>query len=575
MSKPPIYTCPMHLEIQEEKPGDCPICGMPLEPIGIPLEDAPPQELVQMSLRFWISLNFSIPLLFLEMGGHFTDLIAQSAFLSRYAGWISFALATPVVLWAGASFFKKGYASFISLRLNMFSLISLGIGVAYFYSIFAILFPEFLPEAFKDHSGQVPLYFEAAGVITTLVLLGQVLEISAREKTHGAVRALLDLSPKMAIHILKNKSEESIPLDQVKAGYLLRVRAGEKVPVDGIVVEGKGVVDESMITGEPIPVGKSEGQHVTGATVNTSGTFIMKATGVGNESMLSQIISLVEQAQRSRAPIQGLVDRIAEYFVPIVMAISVLSFIIWVFFGPDPRFDHATLVAVSVLIIACPCALGLATPMSIMVSVGRGAHMGVLVKNAEALEVMEKIDTIVVDKTGTLTEGRPTLTTVIPIDNTKEKELIAYVGSLEQGSDHPIARAIVKYAKNKKIAFHSFSNFVDISGRGIKGIVQKKEVIIGNEAFLEESKIQGILPTETIHKLRNQGKTVLFCAIDKKFSGLLAISDPIKEGTREVVAKLTRAGIHVVMATGDNEITAKEVANQLGIKEFYASVLPA
>lgn len=567
------WTCPMHPEIVRDASGSCPICGMALEPRTISVEDQENPELIDMTRRFTISAVLSIPLIYIAMGG-LIPFIAPEKFISmEILKWLEPILATPVVLWGGWPFFVRGWQSIITWNPNMFTLISLGTGVAYSYSIVAALFPHMFPASFRGTYGEVGTYFEAAAVIVTLVLLGQVLELRARSKTGAAIKALLGLAPKTA-HRVKGGTEEDVPLDQVNTGDLLRVRPGEKVPVDGTVVEGAGSVDESMITGEPTPVEKHTGDRVVGATVNGTGSLIMKAEKVGSETLLAQIIHMVSEAQRSRAPIQKLADIIAAYFVQIVVSIAVITFIVWAWFGPEPRFVYALVNAVAVLIIACPCALGLATPVSIMVAMGKGAAGGVLFKNAEAIELMRKVDTLVVDKTGTLTVGKPKLTAVTANDGFDEKSILLYAASIERGSEHPLAAAIVAGAQEKGVTPKNAVGFQSKTGKGVIGKVDGHAVALGNRALLDELRIDPGVLTAKAENMRKDGQTVMFVAVDGKAAGLLGVADPIKETTLEAIKGLHDDGIRVVMLTGDNKTTAETVAKKLVIDDVIAEVLP-
>jgi Cu+-exporting ATPase len=567
-----IYTCPMHPQIRQVGPGSCPICGMALEPVLATAETGPSHELIDMTRRFWIGLALSLPVIVLEMGGHLTG-------LGHYVGqqtsnWIQMLLATPVVLWAGWPFFERGWQSLVSRNLNMFTLIAMGTGVAWIYSMVATLAPGIFPAAFRGHDGSVAVYFEAASVITVLVLLGQVLELRARESTSGAIRALLDLAPKTARRIMPDGTEQEVQLDTVQVGDRLRVRPGEKVPVDGVVVEGRSAVDESMVTGESMPVTKEVGAAAIGGTMNQSGGLVIEAQKVGHDTMLSRIVQLVAEAQRSRAPIQRLADHVSGYFVPAVIGIAALAFIAWAFWGPEPRFSYGLVAAVAVLIIACPCALGLATPMSIMVGVGRGAQAGVLIKNAEALEHMEKVDTLVVDKTGTLTEGKPSVTAVVPAPGFDEAEILRLAASVERASEHPLALAIVAAADKQGIATAPVADFDSPTGKGALGTVEGRRVVLGNAAFLTEHGIDPARLADQADKLREDGATVIFAGIGGKAAGAIAIADPVKTSTPEALAGLRAEGIRVVMLTGDNWTTAKAVARRLGIDEVEAEVLP-
>ena len=567
-----IYTCPMHSEVRQEGPGNCPICGMALEPEIATTDDSPNLELIDMSRRLWIGLALTLPVFALEMGSHLFNL--HQYITPKLSTFIQMGLATPVVFWAGWPFFVRGWASIQSRNLNMFTLIALGTGIAWVYSVAATLFPAIFPPAFRSADGAIAVYFEAAAVITVLVLLGQVLELKAREKTGGAIRALLDLAPKTARRIGENGTEEDMPLEHIAVGDLLRVRPGEKVPVDGIVTEGKSAVDESMVTGESMPLVKEKGAHVISATMNQTGSFIMKAERVGKDTMLSQIVHMVAEAQRSRAPIQKLADKMAGWFVPVVIGVAVLSFIVWAVYGPPPAYAYALISAVSVLIIACPCALGLATPMSIMVGMGRGAQAGVLIRNAEALEVMEKVDTLVVDKTGTLTEGAPKVIAVIPFSGVDEDTLLTDAAALERGSEHPLAHAILLAAQNRNLALPEITAFDSVTGKGVKGSIGGKAVALGNIKMMEELGIDASSFAEKADALRRDGATVIFAGIGGKPAGILAIADPIKATTADAIKTLQNLGIHVVMVTGDNKTTAEAVARKLGISEVVAEVLP-
>jgi Cu+-exporting ATPase len=568
------YTCPMHPEIVRDAPGFCPICGMALEPVTATGDEASP-ELEDMSRRFWVCLALSAPLLALAMAEMAVgqETVAR-LFPGRSLNWVQLALATPVVLWGGWPFFVRGWASVAARRLNMFTLIALGTGAAYAFSVAATLAPGAFPAAFRDHAGRVPVYFEAAAVITTLVLLGQVLELRARSQTSGAIKVLLGLAPKTARRLRDDGGEEDVPLDQIQVGDRLRVRPGEKVPVDAVVLEGSSPVDESMVTGEPIPVEKVPGDRVVGGTVNGTGGFVVRAERVGAETLLARIVQMVGEAQRSRAPIQRLADVVSAYFVPAVIAVAVLAFAAWALFGPEPRLAHALVNAVAVLIIACPCALGLATPMSVMVGTGRGARAGVLIKDAEALELLEKVDTVVVDKTGTLTEGRPRLVSADPAPGVDEAELVHLAAGLERGSEHPLAAAIVAGAEGRELTVPEAKAFRSLTGKGVTGEVEGRTVVIGTARLLEESGIDpGDLPARA-EELRGDGQTVVLVAVDGRAAGLLGVADPVKESAAEAVAQLHRAGLRVVMLTGDNRTTAAAVARKLGIDDVRAEVLP-
>ncbi|HEX2509766.1 MAG TPA: heavy metal translocating P-type ATPase [Microvirga sp.] len=566
------YTCPMHPEIRQVGPGSCPICGMALEPVLVTAEAAPNPELAGMTRRFWIGLVLSLPVLVLEMGGH---LMGLDHYVPRAASnWIQMALATPVVLWAGWPFFVRGWQSLVNRSLNMFTLIAMGTGVAWLYSVVAALAPDVFPAAFRGHDGSVAVYFEAAAVITVLVLLGQVLELRARESTGWAIRALLDLAPKTALRIRDDESEEEVPLDTVRVQDRLRVRPGEKVPVDGTVVEGRSYVDESMVTGEPMPVAKTVGDTVIGGTINQTGSLVIRAEKVGRDTVLAQIVQLVAQAQRSRAPIQRLADQVSGYFVPAVIGVAILAFAAWAVWGPEPRFAYGLVAAVAVLIIACPCALGLATPMSIMVGVGRGAQAGVLIRNAEALERMEKVDTLVVDKTGTLTEGRPAVTSVVPGPGFTDAEVLRLAASAERASEHPLARAILAASQAAGLSTAPVAEFDSPTGRGALGVVEGRRVVLGNLRFLADHGVNVDPLEQAADELRRDGATVIFVGVDGRPAGVIAIADPIKPSTRVALAELKQEGIRVVMLTGDNRTTAEAVARRLGIAEVEADVLP-
>ncbi|KFL30597.1 haloacid dehalogenase [Devosia riboflavina] len=567
-----VYTCPMHPEIRQIGPGSCPICGMGLEPVLVSLEAEPNLELIDMRRRFWIGLALTIPVFMLEMGGHLIGL--DHLISQRDSNWVQLLFATPVVLWAGWPFFQRGWQSLVTRNLNMFTLIAMGTGAAWVYSIVATLAPGIFPDAFRQPDGSVAVYFEAAAVITVLVLLGQVLELRARESTSGAIRALLDLAPKTARLIRDDGTEEEVQLDSVHAGDRLRVRPGEKVPVDGEVLEGRSAVDESMVTGESMPVTKEIGSRAIGGTMNQSGALVIEARKVGRDTMLSQIVQLVAEAQRSRAPIQRLADQVSGWFVPAVIFVAVLAFIAWSIWGPEPSFSFGLIAAVSVLIIACPCALGLATPMSIMVGVGRGAQNGVLIKNAEALEHMEKVNTIIVDKTGTLTEGRPAVTAIIPASGFTEEEVLRLAASVERASEHPLALAIVRAAEERGLVIAPVADFDSPTGKGALGVVEGKTIPLGNEKFLAEQGVDVAPLAEQADRLREDGATAIFMGINGQVAAIFAIADPVKASTPEALAALKAQGIRVVMLTGDNWTTAKAVARQLGIDEVEAEVLP-
>ena len=566
-----IWTCPMHPQIRQVGPGTCPICGMALEPLEPSLEEGPNPELIDMGRRFWVSAVLTIPLLILTMGA---DVFGWHILSARASTWVQLALASPVVLWGGWPFFERFGASLKTRNLNMFTLIGLGVGVAFGYSLVATLAPQIFPESLRTMGGAVPVYFEAAAVITTLVLLGQVLELRARSATGKAIRALLGLAPKTARRIGEDGQEEDIPLDHVHVGYLLRIRPGEKVPVDGVVVEGHSSVDESMITGEPVPVEKVPGAKVTGATVNGTGGLVMRAERVGRDTMLSQIVRMVSEAQRSRAPIQKLADQVSGWFVPAVVLVAIAAFIVWALVGPEPRLSHALVNAIAVLIIACPCALGLATPMSIMVGTGRGATAGVLVKNAEALELMEKIDTLIVDKTGTLTLGKPKLIAVTAASGFEEADVLALAAALEKGSEHPLAEAIVEGAAQRGVTIPDARDFASVTGKGVTGTVDRRKVLLGNKALLAGSNVDTAPLEDVADEHRTKGEGVMFEAVDGKLAGIIVVADPVKDGAVEAISELQRAGIHVVMLTGDNRRTAEAVAKRVGIDEVLAEVLP-
>lgn len=567
------YTCPMHPEIIRDEPGSCPICGMALEPMGVPAEDEGPNpELVDFTRRFWVSVALSIPLLILTMGS-MAGLPFRQWLGEQSSVWVEFVLATPVVLWAAIPFFKRAWASFLNRSPNMWTLIGLGVGSAYSYSVVATLFPGIFPPSFRGHDGTVGVYYEAAAVIIALIFLGQVLELRARERTGSAIRALLDLAPKTARRINEDGSEADVPLEEIISGDHLRVRPGDSVPVDGTVIEGRSAIDESMITGEPVPVEKSEGDAVTGGTLNRNGSLVIRAEKVGADTMLSQIVEMVSKAQRSRAPIQGLADTVSGYFVPTVVAVAILSFIVWALVGPEPPMAYAIVSAVSVLIIACPCALGLATPMSIMTATGRGAQAGVLIKDAEALERFAKVDTLIVDKTGTLTEGRPKLTDVIALGDHDEAVVLSLAASLERGSEHPLAEAIVEGATERNTDLLETSDFEAVTGKGVTGRVDGREVALGNAAMMSSLE-KNDEATKKADELRAEGKTAMFVAINSQLAGIVAVADPIKETTAEAIKALHESGLKIIMATGDNERTARAVAAKLGIDEIRADVLP-
>ncbi|CCV03432.1 Copper-transporting P-type ATPase [Mesorhizobium metallidurans STM 2683] len=574
MPKGTQYTCPMHPEIVRDKPGSCPICGMALEPMGVPTgEVGPNPELVDFTRRFWVSAVLSVPLLVIAMAPMLG--LTFPAFIDdRTKVWLELVLASPVVLWAAFPFFHRGWDSVLNRSPNMWTLISLGVGAAYVYSVAATLFPGIFPHQFRGHGGTVPVYFEAAAVIVTLVFLGQVLELRAREKTGSAIRALLDLAPKTARRIGEDGSESDVPLDAVNAGDRLRIRPGDAVPVDGIVLEGRSSVDESMISGEPLPVEKTEGDVLTGGTLNRQGSLVMRADKVGAETMLARIVELVAKAQRSRAPIQGLADRVSFYFVPAVVLVAILAFVAWAVFGPPPSMIFAIVSAVSVLIIACPCALGLATPMSIMTATGRGAHVGVLIKEAAALERFASVDTLIVDKTGTLTEGRPRLTDVVAARGIEDNELLALAAALEKGSEHPLAEAIVEGAGERGLKITDANDFEAATGKGVSGTVSGKKVALGNTAMMADLGIDTAPLGEQATALQADGKTVMFVAVGEKLAGIVAVADPVKATTQEAIKALHDSGLKIIMATGDNERTARAIAKSLGIDEVRAGLLP-
>ena len=567
------WTCPMHPEIVRDAPGNCPICGMALEPRTATLEDVENVHLKDMTRRFWVSVALSLPLIATAMAEMVWGAGFRHAVNETLYAWGQLALATPVVLWGGWPFFQRAWVSFRTLRLNMYSLIGLGVAVAYAFSVFAVLAPDALPEAFKAH-GLVPLYFEAAAVITTLVLLGEVLELRARSQTSSAVRALLGLAPNTAIRVEANGAEGEVPLADVQPGDALRVRPGSKVPVDGIVLEGHSVVDESMITGESVPVEKRTGDPVTGATVNQTGTFVMRAEKVGADTLLAQIAHLVSEAARSRAPIQRLADLVSSWFVPGVIAAALIAAAVWWIFGPQPALANALVVAVSVLIIACPCALGLATPISVMVGVGRGALDGVLIKDAEALELMEKVTTLVIDKTGTLTEGKPAVQAVESVGEVPEPEVLRLAASLERASEHPLAAAIVAAAEARGLALAPVADFASVTGKGVRGTIDGRRVLIGNAALLADAKVDAGRLAERARALQAEGQTVMFVAVDGRAAGLVGVADPVKTSTPEAIRVLREAGVKIVMLTGDNQRTAQAVAAKLGLSDFVAEVLP-
>jgi Cu+-exporting ATPase len=567
-----IYTCPMHPQVRQVGPGSCPICGMALEPSEVTAEAGPNPELADMTRRFWVGLALALPVVALEMGGHLTDLhmlLGQQA-----SNWLQLLLATPVVLWAGRPFFERGWASVRSRNLNMFTLIALGTGVAWGYSVVATAAPGLFPAGLRGAGGAVAVYFEAAAVITVLVLLGQVLELRARERTGGAIKALLGLAPKTARRLTGDGGEEEVTLDRVVPGDRLRVRPGDRVPVDGKVLEGASAVDESMVTGESLPVEKRPGAQVIGGTLNGRGSFVLRAEKVGKETMLARIVQMVAEAQRSRAPIQRLADQVSGWFVPAVVAVAVLAFLAWWIWGPEPSFTYGLIAAVSVLIIACPCALGLATPMSIMVGVGRGAGLGVLIRDAESLERLEKVDTLVVDKTGTLTEGRPKVTRIVPLGGRSEDELLALAAALERSSEHPLAEAIVRAADERGLALPEATRFESLTGKGVRGEIAGQSVALGNRALAQALGIATDAADAQATALREQGATVMYVALGQELAGLIAVADPIKATTPGALDALRRAGVRILMLTGDNRTTAEAVARRLGLTEVEAEVLP-
>jgi Cu+-exporting ATPase len=567
-----IFTCPMHLQIRQVGPGFCPICGMALEPELPAAEAALNPELADMTRRFWVALALALPVVALEMGAHLTNLHVLLG--QKWSNWLQFVFATPVVLWGGWPFFVRGWQSLVTRNLNMFTLIAMGIGVAWLYSVIAILLPGLFPPAFRSPDGAVAVYFEAAAVITVLVLLGQVLELRAREQTSGAIRALLDLAPKTARRLKADESEEEVPLEVIAVGDRLRVRPGEKIPVDGELIEGRSAVDESMVTGESMPVTKEVGAKIIAGTLNATGGFIMQAEKVGRDTMLSRIVQMVAAAQRSRAPIQRLADQVSGWFVPTVIAVALVAFAAWGIYGPEPRFAFGLVAAVTVLIIACPCALGLATPMSIMVGVGRGAEVGVLIKNAEALERMEKIDTLVVDKTGTLTEGKPKVVAVVPAEGFEENQVLRLAASLEKASEHPLALAIVAAAQERGLNMSAVTEFNSPTGKGVVGVVDGRRLALGNANFLRELEIEPNELEQDADRLRQDGATAIFLGVDGRLAAVIAIADPVKSTTPDALNALAKEGVRVVMLTGDNHTTAQAVARRLGIAEVEAEVLP-
>jgi P-type Cu+ transporter len=568
------YTCPMHPEIIRDQPGGCPICGMALEPMLVTEDEEENHELIDMTRRFWVSLILTVPVFLIAMGDLLPGQPIGILLSTTARPWIELLLATPVVLWGAWPFFVRGWRSVVTLNLNMFTLIGLGVGVAYVYSVVAVAMPDLFPAAFRDANGHVAVYFEAAAVIVTLVLLGQVLELRARSQTGAAIKALLGLAPKTARRISASGDEEDVPIEAIQVGDQLRVRPGEKVPVDGKVIEGHSSVDESMVSGEPVPVEKVANDQVVGGTVNGTGGLVIQAEKVGADTLLSRIVQMVADAQRSRAPIQKLADTVAAYFVPLVVVVSILTFIVWAVWGPDPALAYALINAIAVLIIACPCALGLATPISIMVATGRGASMGVLFRNAEAVELMRKVDTLVVDKTGTLTVGKPEVSAVLTADNWDEKTVLSFAGSLEVGSEHPLSDAIVTYAEGMGVDLSSAEKFASITGKGVTGIVDGRATAIGNAALLRDRNIDPGDLAQRADEHRAKGETAMFVMVDEKIAGVIAVSDPIKESTHDAIRSLHEENVSIVMLTGDNAKTAQAVADSLGLERVFADVLP-
>jgi Cu+-exporting ATPase len=564
----------MHPEIVRDAPGNCPICGMALEPRTVAIEDEENPELIDMRRRFLVSAVLTLPVFAVGMSDLIPGQPVQQRISSGALAWLQLLLATPVVLWGGWPFFVRGWQSVVNRSLNMFTLIALGVAVSYVFSVIATLFPDIFPHSFRGHGGSVPVYFEAASVITTLVLLGQVLELKARGRTGAAIKALLGLAPKTARR-LRDGNEEDVPLEDVVVGDMLRVRPGEKIPVDGVVTDGSSAVDESMISGEPMPVLKRAEDRVIGGTVNGTGGLVMLAERVGSETLLAQIVQMVAEAQRSRAPIQRLADIVAAYFVPTVILVAILTFIVWAMLGPEPRMAYAIINAVAVLIIACPCALGLATPMSIMVATGKGAHVGVLFKDAQAIEVLRDVDTLVVDKTGTLTEGKPKLVTILPVAGGNELELLRLVGSLERNSEHPLAAAIVEAARERGLELKSSQDFASITGKGVTARIDGRTVALGNEGMLGDLKIDVSSLAQRAEQLRAEGQTVMFVSVDGQLAGILGVADPIKESTPEAIRQLHELGLRIIMVTGDSATTAEAVAGKLGIDDVVAEVLPS
>ncbi len=569
-----VYTCPMHPEVREPGPADCPLCGMALEPETVSLEPEDTSELDDMTRRFWIGAALTMPILVLAMGGMVPGVDMNALVPHGIRVWLELALATPVVLWCGWPFLVRGVRSVQRRSLNMFTLIGLGVSVAYLYSVVATVAPGIFPPSFRSESGQVGVYFEAAAMIVTLVLLGQVMELRARSSTNRAIKSLLELAPNTARRIDEDDNEDDVPLDEVEVGDRLRIRPGEKVPVDGRVVDGRSSIDESMLTGESVPVEKQQGDEVIGATVNGTGSLVIEAAKVGQDSMLNQIVQMVAKASRSRAPIQGLADRVAAWFVPTVILCAVIAFIVWAVWGPDPAMTYALINAVAVLIIACPCALGLATPMSILVASGRGASMGVLFRDAEAIQTLRDVDTLVVDKTGTLTEGQPTLTEVVAADGFDESEVLQIAASLERGSEHPLAEAIVTGARERELELHQVEDFDSVTGQGVTGAIDDRRIALGNASLMESEDIDASALADRAEQLRERGRTAMFLAIDGQAAGLVAVADPIKDTTAEAIRALHDEGLEIVMLTGDSETTARAVARELGIDEVFADVRP-
>ena len=568
------YTCPMHPEVKQDTPGDCPKCGMALEPATVTKSPGEDQELKSMTLRFWVCLVFTLPVFIFSMSDMIPGLPLHEWISKQSGHWLQLVLSSPVVLWGGWPFFQRGWKSVVTWNLNMFTLIGMGTGVAFLYSIVATIAPQIFPLSFQSEDGTVAVYFEAAAVIVTLVLLGQMLELKARSQTSSALRSLLELAPATAKRIKEDDSEEEISLDEVQEGDRLRVRPGEKIPVDGAIIEGSSTIDESMVTGEPIPVEKKKDDPVTGGTINQTGSFVMKAERVGDDTLLSQIVKLVSEAQRTRAPIQKTVDVFAGYFVPAVIVVAILTFIVWSIVGPAPAMAYGLINAVAVLIIACPCALGLATPMSIMVGTGRGAQEGVLIRNAEALETFERVDTVVVDKTGTLTEGKPKLVTLEPAEGYASDDVLQLIASLEQSSEHPLAHSIVDAANEKGVTLKNVSDFESVTGKGVVGSVDERRVALGNQKLVNQEGGNINKWEQRAEELRKEGQTIMFCMVDGNFAGLFGVADPIKETTHEAIKTLHNQGISVVMLTGDNKTTANAIASKLHIKQVYADVLP-